>query len=64
MKESINLTLDFNEEFEKMSSTVEIPNSVCDGSNVYTYVPDSGSKSLSPYNVVRYEILCHTLNMR
>lgn len=46
--ESIDLSLEFTEVLEKNSSLHKKHESVCDGTNVYTFVPDEGSKSLSP----------------
>ena len=50
--ESMDLFLKFTEVYEKKSTIFEVPDSVCDGSNVYTYVPDKGSTPLLPANEV------------
>jgi hypothetical protein len=47
--ESFTTSLNFTQYFEKEASD-DFPHSVCDGSNVYTFVPDKGSKTLIPYN--------------
>lgn len=52
---SIGLSLVFTEVYEKIASLLDEPASVCDGSNVYTYVPDKGSSLLSPPDKV-YDI--------
>ncbi len=52
---SMDLFLKFTEVYEKKSTIFEVPDSVCDGSNVYTYVPDKGSTPLLPVNEVSFE---------
>ena len=42
---SFKLSLDFTQYLEIEGSKI-LPLSVCDGSNVYTFVPDNGSKDL------------------
>ena len=46
--QSLNLSFGFTQVLEKESTLLKVPDSVCDGSNVYTFVPDKGSRSLSP----------------
>ena len=48
--ELTKMSLDFTQYLEKESTL--LPHSVCDGSNVYTFIPDDSSKSLIVENKV------------
>ena len=49
--QSTKFSLNYTQYFET-NTTKDLPHSVCDGSNVYTFVPDNGSKNLLPYDKV------------
>ena len=44
-EDNMKISVNFVEYFEKKAPSF-VPHSVCDGTNVYTFVPDEGSKSV------------------
>ena len=54
---SFNMSLDFTQYLE-IEGSKTLPLSVCDGSNVYTFVPDKGSKNLLDNNKVYFVVSC------
>lgn len=44
-KNDMKVSVNFVEYFEKKAPNF-VPHSVCDGTNVYTFVPDEGSKAV------------------